>query len=107
MRRPRKRSRTPGLAYIATSKNPALRNAHSPSTSSATLPVERSCLSQFNSSMQPERYLQRIRYEGPLEPTLEVLRELHRAHMLSVPFENLDIPAKRPIVLQTPRLLHK
>ena len=57
--------------------------------------------------MQPEAYLRRIRYEGPRQPTPEVLRNLHRAHMLSVPFENLDIPAKRPIILDTERLLHK
>lgn len=57
--------------------------------------------------MQPEAYLRRIRYDGPHEPTAEVLRKLHRAHMLSVPFENLDIPAKRPIILETDRLLHK
>ncbi len=57
--------------------------------------------------MQPEAYLRRIHYEGPRQPTPEVLRNLHRAHMLSVPFENLDIPAKRPIILDTERLLHK
>jgi N-hydroxyarylamine O-acetyltransferase len=57
--------------------------------------------------MQPEAYLRRIHYEGPLQPTPEVLCHLHRAHMLSVPFENLDIPAKRPIVLDAERLLHK
>lgn len=57
--------------------------------------------------MHPEAYLRRIPYDGPLAPTSEVLRNLHRAHMLSVPFENLDIPAKRPIVLDTDRLLRK
>ena len=57
--------------------------------------------------MQPERYLDRIGYKGHREPTAGVLRDLHRAHMLSVPFENLDIPAKRPIVLEADRLLHK
>jgi N-hydroxyarylamine O-acetyltransferase len=57
--------------------------------------------------MQPEAYLLRIHYEGPRHPTPEVLRNLHRAHMLSVPFENLDIPAMRPIVLDTERILHK
>ncbi len=57
--------------------------------------------------MQTEAYLRRIHYEGPRQPAPEVLRNLHRAHMLSVPFENLDIPAKRPIILDTERLLHK
>ena len=36
-------------------------------------------------------YLDRIGYSGPAEPTAETLAALHRAHMLSVPFENLDI----------------
>ena len=36
-------------------------------------------------------YLDRIRYAGPTEPTAETLAALHRAHMLAVPFENLDI----------------
>jgi N-hydroxyarylamine O-acetyltransferase len=44
-------------------------------------------------------YLARIRYAGPLNPTLETLRGLHRAHLLAVPFENLDIHTGRPIVL--------
>ncbi|MGA5700043.1 arylamine N-acetyltransferase family protein [Peterkaempfera bronchialis] len=37
-------------------------------------------------------YLARIGYEGPLDPTLEVLRALCRAHVRSVPFELLDGP---------------
>jgi N-hydroxyarylamine O-acetyltransferase len=43
-------------------------------------------------------YLDRIAYTGPGAPTAEVLRKLHRAHMLSVPFENLDIVLGREIV---------
>jgi N-hydroxyarylamine O-acetyltransferase len=38
-----------------------------------------------------DSYLARIGYAGPRHPTLETLRGLHRAHMLSAPFENLDI----------------
>jgi N-hydroxyarylamine O-acetyltransferase len=44
-------------------------------------------------------YLERIGYEGTLAPTLEMLRELHRRYMLTVPFENLDIHLGRTIVL--------
>lgn len=44
-------------------------------------------------------YLKRIGYSGPLRPGLETLRGLHRKHMLSVPFENLDIHLGRPIIL--------
>jgi len=43
-------------------------------------------------------YLDRIAYTGPLAPTLDVLRNLHRTQLLSVPFENLDIAAGRKIV---------
>ena len=45
-------------------------------------------------------YLDRIAYTGPIEPNAEVLRNLHRAHMLSVPFENLDIGLGRTIVCE-------
>ena len=36
-------------------------------------------------------YLERIGHDGPRDVSLETLRALHRAHVLSVPFENLDI----------------
>lgn len=36
-------------------------------------------------------YFDRIHYNGPIEPTLEVLRDVHRAHLLSIPYENLDM----------------
>jgi N-hydroxyarylamine O-acetyltransferase len=52
-------------------------------------------------------YLQRIDYHGALEPTAETLRELHRAHMLAVPFENLDIHLNRPIALDDAALFSK
>ena len=46
-----------------------------------------------------EHYLNRIGYSGSRSPTLDVLHRLHRRHMLSVPFENLDIHLGKPIVL--------
>src|SRR5260370_5575639 len=49
--------------------------------------------------MDPEAYLERIGYRGPTLPSLNVLRKLHRRHLLSIPFENLDISLHRPIVL--------
>jgi N-hydroxyarylamine O-acetyltransferase len=52
-------------------------------------------------------YLDRIGYTGSLEPTAAVLRELHRAHLLSVPFENLDIALGRKIVCDETSFLHK
>ena len=49
--------------------------------------------------MSPDGYLARIGYRGPREPTLEVLSALQRAHMLAVPFENLDIHLGRRLVI--------
>lgn len=52
-------------------------------------------------------YLDRIAYAGSIVPTLEVLRSLHRAHLLSVPFENLDIALGREIVCDETAFLRK
>jgi N-hydroxyarylamine O-acetyltransferase len=52
-------------------------------------------------------YLDRIDYHGPLAPTAETLRELQVAHLLTVPFENLSIHAKQPIVLDDNALFEK
>jgi N-hydroxyarylamine O-acetyltransferase len=57
--------------------------------------------------MDAAAYLQRIDYHGPREPTVSILSQLHSAHMYSVPFENLDIPLGRPIVLSLPSLFDK
>ena len=54
-----------------------------------------------------DAYLSRIGYTGAREPTLAVLRALHVRHLLAVPFENLDIHWKRPIVVDTERFLRK
>jgi N-hydroxyarylamine O-acetyltransferase len=57
--------------------------------------------------MNVETYLKRIGYDGPREPGIETLRALHRCHMLTIPFENLDIPLGRPIVLNVEHLYNK
>jgi len=49
-------------------------------------------------------YVDRIGYDGPLEPTVETLTKLHAAHRLSVPYENLDITLRRPLA-HTPEAL--
>jgi len=43
-------------------------------------------------------YLDRIGYTGRTIPSADTLRAIHRAHLLSVPFENLDIGLGRKIV---------
>lgn len=47
--------------------------------------------------MNVNQYLERIGYTNPIKPSIETLRGLQLAHMLTVPFENLDIGLKRPI----------
>ncbi len=54
-----------------------------------------------------DAYLRRIEYRGPQEPTQATLRALHAAHVEAVPFENLDIHAGRPIVLNEEALFDK
>lgn len=57
--------------------------------------------------MDVAAYLQRIKYHGPLEPSAETLRQLHVAHLLNVPFENLSIHWREPIVLDDAALFDK
>ncbi len=58
--------------------------------------------------MNVSKYLARLGVERDhLEPNDEVLRFLQRKHLLTVPFENLDIHWKRPIVLDVESFYHK
>lgn len=57
--------------------------------------------------MEMNAYLERINYQGSLEPTLQTLQALHQAHMLTIPFENLSIHYGQPIVLQEELLYNK
>jgi N-hydroxyarylamine O-acetyltransferase len=52
-------------------------------------------------------YLARIGYSGPTLPNIDTLRALHRAHLLTVPFENLDIGLGRKIVAEENLILKK
>lgn len=45
------------------------------------------------------RYLARVGYDGPLTPTVETLRALHRAHLMAIPYENFDIHLGRTLTL--------
>ena len=57
--------------------------------------------------MDRSAYLARIGYEGALTPSIETLQSLHRAHVMTVPFENLDIHLGRPISLDPADLFRK
>ncbi len=57
--------------------------------------------------MNTSDYLKRINYTGPLTPNLEVLNKLQKAHLLAVPFENLDIHYGHVIDLKVDRSFNK
>ncbi len=57
--------------------------------------------------MDTAAYLRRIAYSGSQQPSASALRELHRQHLFTVPFENLDIALKTPICLDLPLLYKK
>jgi N-hydroxyarylamine O-acetyltransferase len=46
-----------------------------------------------------DAYLARIAFIGPVRPDLTTLFDLHRAHLESIPFENLDIQMGLPVRL--------
>ena len=52
-------------------------------------------------------YLRRIDYGGPLSPTRQTLHNLHRAHLLAVPFENVEVQFRRVPSLDLDRIYEK
>ena len=54
-----------------------------------------------------DAYFKRIGYDGSREPTLQTLKAIHYAQAVSIPFENLDVLAKRPILLDLASLQKK
>ena len=59
------------------------------------------------SAQQLDRYFARIGHQGPREATLGTLRALHRAHLLAIPYENLDIHLGLPITLDPEAMFTK
>ena len=57
--------------------------------------------------MHPDAYLSRIGFEGTPTPTLDTLCQLQQRHLLSVPWENLDIMRNTPLSLEIPALYEK
>ena len=57
--------------------------------------------------MQLNAYLTRIDYDGPLAPNLATLRALHRAHLLAIPYENLDIHFGQSLTLDVAQIHDK
>ena len=48
-----------------------------------------------------------MEYNGPLDVSPVTLRELHKAHLLAIPFENLDNHVGRRIVLDEEKVIRK
>jgi len=46
------------------------------------------------------KYFERIGYDGPVTPTLDVLQALHYRHVTTIPFENLNPWTHRPVSLE-------
>jgi N-hydroxyarylamine O-acetyltransferase len=57
--------------------------------------------------MDLELYLRRIKYSGEVYGDLPTLRTLLHHHVFSIPFENLDIHNRTPIVLQIESIYRK
>jgi len=57
--------------------------------------------------IDPTPYLNRIKFTGSTSPTLENLQKLQRQHLLTVPFENLDIHYGNPIHLDVDSFYQK
>ena len=57
--------------------------------------------------MDIQAYLERISYDKSVHPDVETLAGLHRAHLLTVPFENLDIQLGKSIQLAEQALWEK
>ncbi|HET6894148.1 MAG TPA: arylamine N-acetyltransferase [Candidatus Baltobacteraceae bacterium] len=52
-------------------------------------------------------YLRRIGYSGPLDPSVKTLRGLHRAHLLAISYENMDVQLGVPLSLDPAAVFEK
>lgn len=57
--------------------------------------------------MNKKSYLDRIKYSGDLAPSLKLLQQLQEAHLLHIPFENLDIHYGIPIKINQAKIFEK
>lgn len=57
--------------------------------------------------MDLDRYCARVGYDGPREPSLDVLRALHERHAQAIPFENLNPLLGLPVPLDPEALERK
>jgi N-hydroxyarylamine O-acetyltransferase len=57
--------------------------------------------------MNIDAYLARIGLDHRPPPTLAGLTALHRAHLLAIPYENLDVQLGRPVTIERPPIFEK
>jgi N-hydroxyarylamine O-acetyltransferase len=58
-------------------------------------------------SLELSAYLHRIRFAGSVRPDLATLTAIHRAHQYAIPFENVDVQLRRPIVMDLEAIYDK
>lgn len=54
-----------------------------------------------------DAYFERIGYDGPRDPTLEVLRALHASHPAAIPYEGTDVLLGRPVEIAPEAIFDK
>ncbi|HUO92500.1 MAG TPA: arylamine N-acetyltransferase, partial [Rhizomicrobium sp.] len=57
--------------------------------------------------MDLQAYLDRIGIREPVPSTLAGLRTLHRAHLIAIPYENLDVQLGRPVTTEVAPIYDK
>lgn len=57
--------------------------------------------------MDLQAYFARINYIDDTAATLDNLRRIHRAHLMHIPFENLNLHMPRPVILEEELLFRK
>src|SRR5437016_13777428 len=57
--------------------------------------------------MDIDAYLRRVGLDARPPANLEGLRALHRAHLCSIPYENLDVQFGRPVTIERPAIYEK
>ena len=57
--------------------------------------------------MKLDDYLARIEYRGPVAPDLACLTAIHRQHLLTIPYLDLDVQLGRLVYLDPERFFEK
>lgn len=57
--------------------------------------------------MNLDTYLENIWFAGDPKPDLDTLKQIHRQHLLTIPFENLDVQLGRTVDLDIRRIYSK